>query len=204
MLTHLPLTLLLLLLFKHYPNKSDFIFSASLIFVTLCFFFEWLITAIFLLTRAPLFPHFIIIHHISTPFAIILFFFFFWLPSFISIFKICNTLSFWKQPKEKKKKLVRLTNNGAYISCYEREPDSEGICLNFQKKRKQERERNMLQFQKIPTFIHNLHKFASKFYSWHIVPKRSLKFCSSLLVLCVASLAMYFQFCKIHTHKCTY
>ena len=41
MLTHLPLTLLLLL-FKHYPDKSDFIFSASLIFVTLCFFFEWL------------------------------------------------------------------------------------------------------------------------------------------------------------------
>lgn len=79
-----------------------------------------------------------------------------------------------KTTKRKEKNLVRLTNNGAYISCYEREPDSEGICLNFQKKilkkRKQEhdekeRERNMLQFQKVPTFIHNLHKFASKLYS---------------------------------------
>lgn len=75
-----------------------------------------------------------------------------------------------KTTKRKEKYLVRLTNNGAYKSCYEREPDSEGICLNFQKKRKQEhdekeRERNMLQFQKIPTFIHNLHKFASKLYS---------------------------------------
>lgn len=72
-----------------------------------------------------------------------------------------------KTTKRKEKYLVRLTNNGAYISCYEREPDSEGICLNL-KKRKQdekERERNMLQFQKVPTFIHNLHKFASKLYS---------------------------------------
>lgn len=79
-----------------------------------------------------------------------------------------------KTTKTKEKNLVGLKNNGAYISCYEREPDSEGICLNFQKnnlkKKKQEddekeRERNMLQFQKIPTFIHNLHKFASKLYS---------------------------------------
>lgn len=72
-----------------------------------------------------------------------------------------------KTTKRKEKNLVRLTNNGAYKSCYEREPDSEGICLNLKKRKhdEKERERNMLQFQKIPTFIHNLHKFASKLYS---------------------------------------